>query len=119
MQLEAGEANHSEIPGGCPRQGEGKMDLSKIPDLELRQKVKPLWDQRVKLDTEIERRKEEVHDAMAAAVRPLYDEIDAIDEKLNELLGEREIAGTCDETGLPIFDGDDTEETVTLRLVAA
>ena len=95
-------------------------DLSKIPDLELRQKAKALNDRIDAIDAELEKRRSETwkkfHDDTAA----LDAERDKLDEQLGELLGEdHEITGTCDVTGLPIFDGDEVIEKQVLACVEA
>ena len=83
-------------------------DLSKIPDLELRQKVKELADAIDKIDARIEE--------MTA---PFYAERNILRDQQNEILGERTIEGWCDTTGLPIFEDDDVVETRTLGYLEA
>ena len=83
-------------------------DLSKIPDLELRQKVKELDDAIDKIDARIEE--------IAA---PLYAERNMLRDQQNEILGERTIDGWCATTGLPIFEDDDVVEKRTLGYLEA
>ena len=120
------------------------MDLSKIPELALRQKIKPINDRMDAIDAEIERieddeeakmaavlkpirdrldavrnelvtAREVEHDKMREVCKPLRDERDRLDAQMAQLLGDtRVIAGTCELTGLPIFDDDETEECTVL-----
>lgn len=76
------------------------MDLSKVPDLELRQKVKALTEQSKALGEEIDREVDRV-------VGSLRDKRNAIEKQIETLLGDRYIESTCDVSGLPIFDTDE------------
>ena len=83
-------------------------DLSKIPDLELRQKAKELDDAIDRIDLRIEE--------MTA---PLQDERQKLYDQLDELLDGRSLDGRCEATGLPIFDGDDVLQKRVLACVEA
>ena len=83
-------------------------DLSKIPDLELRQKVKVISAAIEAIDARI--------DEIAA---PHYEERHKLQKQLDALLGERYLEGHCWETGLPILDGDDVLERRVLACVEA
>ena len=74
-------------------------DLSKIPDLELRQKAKVIDDAIDKIDARI-------HEVTA----PLYDERNALMRQLHDLLDGRCLDGRCEATGLPIFEDDEVIE---------
>lgn len=94
-------------------------DLSKIPDLELRQKAKVLNDAIDAIDNKIAAVQEEFRAKMNAACAALDKEREALDDELASILGEdREIVGTCCKTGLPIFDGDETRTFECLEAVA-
>lgn len=93
-------------------------DLSKVPDLELRQKIKPINDQMDAIDAQIEKIRSEHYQRMDAAMKPLNDQRDKLDAQLEEILNDREIVATCASTGLPIFDEDETVEQVVLAAVA-
>lgn len=94
-------------------------DLSKIPDLALRQKIKPLNDKIEALDAQIERLQQDSHAQYLAASKPLRQQRAALDEELGALLDEREIVGTCSKTSLPIFEGDDYGLVEIMTLEAA
>ena len=124
------------------------MDLSKIPELELRQKLKPINDRLAAIDAEIERIEDDEEAKMAAVLKPIRDRLDAVrnelasardaecekmraickplrderdglDAQLGQLLGDdRIIAGTCELTGLPIFDDDESMMCTVLACVA-
>ena len=90
-------------------------DLSKIPELELRQKIKPINDRMdaitIQMDEIREKHRAAAHDALV----PLNSEWDKLQGELAEKLGDdREIVGTCDKTGLPIFSDDETKELLVL-----
>lgn len=90
------------------------MDLSKIPHLELRQKVKPLNDQIDALDEKIAALKTEYRNKLNEAAAPLYVERDRLNDQLEALIGDAslgDIIATCTKTGLPIFEEDETETT--------
>ena len=89
------------------------MDLSKVPDLELRQKVKALTEQSEALGEEIDREVDRVTGA-------LREKRNAIEKQIESLLGNRYIDGRCDVSGLPIFDTDDivSEHTTMLACLA-
>lgn len=91
-------------------------DLSKVPDLELRQKIKPLCD---RLDA-IDEKLEAMRKVLRQQTRSLNDEHDKLSEELADLLGtdERSVVGTCSVTGLPILDDDETVDTRRLACVA-
>lgn len=124
------------------------MDMSRVPDLELRRKVKPINDRMDTIDAEIERIEQDFETKSAticdpirdrlnliraeltrareaeaekarAACKQLRDERDKLEGQLNELLGEdRCIEGTCHLTGLPIFTDDETTEFTALSCVS-
>lgn len=83
-------------------------DLSKIPDLALRQKVKPLLEAIEHIDLKIE-----------DVLTPIQAERDKLDKQVKALIGDRYIDCTCAVTGLPIFGDDDRVESVSLACVAA
>ena len=83
-------------------------DLSKIPDLELRQKAKVIDDAIDKIDVRI-----------YEITTPLYEERVKLVDQLNALLGERCLDGRCAATGLPIFEDDEIVEKRVLACVEA
>ena len=74
-------------------------DLSKIPDLELRQKLKGVLAQIKAVEAKLE-----------AAAAPFESERERLEAQRDELLGERWLEGECAITGLPIFSDDETRE---------
>jgi hypothetical protein len=95
------------------------MDLSKIPDLEIRQKAKGPSDEVDAIDKQIETVRADYYAKMDAEVKPLYERRAKLDEQIAAIIGkDREIVGTCAKTGLPIFDGDETEELLVLAEAA-
>lgn len=94
-------------------------DLSKIPDLELRQKIKPINDRIDAVGEKLRQMQTEFYAKCKAASAELDAEYGRLNDQLSELLGEdREITGTCAVTGLPIFEGDETVEKYVLACVA-
>lgn len=93
------------------------MDLSKVPDLDLRQKVKPLNDRISALDAMIYAQRAAMEEKIDAAVKPLEDEKEKIEGTIAEMLGDdRELDGTCAVSGLPLFAGDDVTGHYVYRL---
>jgi hypothetical protein len=89
------------------------MDLSNIPDLELRQKVKPLYDRAMEIEAKIAAMRRE-HDAkFSDLVKPLEDEETELQNRIQSELGdEYEIVGRCCVTGLPIFSEDEVYDAL-------
>ena len=81
-------------------------DLSKIPDLELRQKAKELDDAIDKIDAYIEEKS-----------APLYEQRRKLVDQLHALLGDRSLDGRCAATNLPIFEDDEVIEKRVLACV--
>lgn len=77
-------------------------DLSKVPDLELRQKVKPLNDKWDALEAQLARLRDEHH----AKTAPIHEAQSELSDQISDILDGREIVGTCESTGLPVFDDD-------------
>jgi hypothetical protein len=91
------------------------MDLSKskIPELELRWKIKPLYDRIVALEAEIDAAGLNMRRQLEVSTKTLCDERDKLDEEIGEILGDgRAVQSVCCLTGLPIFDGDEVVEAL-------
>ena len=97
-------------------------DLSKIPDLELRQKIKPLQEKRDALSRQYDETYDRMTEARRTATEGIQAEIDSIGEQIDDLLAPHpeasEIVGVCEATGLPVFDTDETKTRHTLACVA-
>lgn len=124
------------------------MDLSKVPELELRRKIKPINDRLNAIEAEIEHLEETEEAKMQAALKPIRDRLNAVRDELQnardaafekmgatykhlqderdeletqiaQLLGEdRAVEGICHLTGLPIFSDDETTGFTALACVA-
>ena len=94
------------------------MDLSNVPELELRRKIKPINDRLDAIEAELQRAYGAEHEKTKAAYAPLLAERERLEAQINELLGEdRCIEGTCCVTGLPIFSDDGWTDAMVLTCV--
>jgi hypothetical protein len=89
------------------------MDLSNIPELELRQKVKPLYDRAMEISAKIAAMRRE-HDAkFSELIKPIEDEEMELQNKIRAELGdEYDVVGRCCVTGLPIFEEDEVYDAL-------
>lgn len=94
-------------------------DLSKVPDLELRQKIKPMAERLAALQAAVDKKLDELREQNEADLLPLKQQAADAEDEIDKLLGEdRWFEGICDKTGLPIFSDDETEEIRVLACVA-
>jgi hypothetical protein len=98
------------------------MDLSKVPDLELRQKIKPLSERLQAVKRQIDRERSREMDKLEAVIGPLRSERDRLRVEIEAALDDHpdasEVIGACLISGLPIFDSDEIEESYALACLA-